>query len=133
LLDTNIVLDVALQRQPFYPASLQLLNLIHQVKFEAFISASSITDIYYILRKAKGHDDTIEFLKIVTRLCQVASVDQTSIANALISTLDDFEDAVQVEIARANHLEVIATRNPQDFSVNDIQVLTPETLLQQLL
>jgi predicted nucleic acid-binding protein len=76
LLDTNIVLDVALERQPFYTASIQVLTLAYQEEIEAFVSASTVTDIYYIVRRAKGHDETLNFLRIISQFCRIATVDQ---------------------------------------------------------
>lgn len=132
LLDTNIVIDVALKRQPFYPASLRVLALAYQGTIEAFISASTVTDIYYLVSKARGHNATLDFLRIITPSCQIATVDQQVIAKALTSSLKDFEDAVQYETAVAAQLDAIMTRNPNDFPSQDLQILTPEALLQGL-
>jgi predicted nucleic acid-binding protein len=132
LLDTNIVVDVALERQPFYIVSMQVLTFAYRGEIEAFISASTVSDIYYIVRKAKGHDATLEFLQIIAPFCRIATVDQIVISNALVSSFRDFEDAVQYECAIANQLAAIVTRNPQDFPGNGLQILKPETLIQQL-
>jgi len=132
LLDTNIVVDVALERQTFYTVSMQILASAYRGEIEAFISASTVSDIYYIVRKAKGHNATLEFLQIIAPFCRIATVDQFVISNALLSSLRDFEDAVQYETAIANQLEAIVTRNPQDFSGDGLQIFTPENLIQQL-
>lgn len=132
LLDTNIIIDVALERQPFYSISTQVLTFAYCEEIEAFISASTVSDIYYIVRKAKGHDETLEFLRIIAPFCRIATVDEGVISNALVSNLKDFEDAVQYETAIANQLEAIVTRNPQDFSGDGLQIFTPESLMQQL-
>jgi predicted nucleic acid-binding protein len=131
-IDTNIVIDVALQRQPFYPTSLQLLTLAYRGTIQAFISSSAITDIYYLIRKAKGHDATLDFLRIITSCCHIATVDQSVITNALESTISDFEDAVQYQAAIAANLDAIVTRNPADFPGQDLSILTPSALLQML-
>lgn len=132
MLDTNIVVDVALKRQPFYSASLRVLTLAYQGTIEAFISASTVTDIYYLVSKAKGHDATLDFLRIITPFCQIAAVDQGVIAKALASSLKDFEDAVQYETAVAAQLDAIVTRNPDDFPSPGLHILTPEALVQLL-
>ena len=132
LLDTNIMVDVALERQPFYPSSMQVLNLAYRGIVEAFISASTVSDIYYLVRKVKGHEATLEFLRIMPPICRIATVDQRVIDNALTSSFRDFEDAVQYETAIANQLDAIVTRNPQDFSGKALPILTPEALRQQL-
>jgi hypothetical protein len=110
---------------------MQVLTFAYGRAVEAFISASTVSDIYYLVRKAKGHGATLEFLQIITAFCQIATVDRNVISNALTSNFKDFEDAVQYETAIANQLEAIVTRNPQDFPSDALQILTPEELLQQ--
>ena len=56
LLDTNVILDVALDRQPFYEASSTLLRASDFDQTHLFITGSSATDIYYVLRKDKGRE-----------------------------------------------------------------------------
>ena len=75
LLDTNIIIDVALERQPFYSESVQLISLVYQRQVEGYISASTFSDLYYIIRKAKGRDLTLEFVRNISTFCQVATVD----------------------------------------------------------
>ncbi len=132
LLDTNIIVDVALEREPFYTASMRVLTFAYRGEMEAFISASTVSDIYYIVRKAKGHDETLEFLRIIAPFCRIATVEQSVISSALTSNFKDFEDAVQYETAIANQLEAIVTRNPQGFPGDVLPILTPEALRQQL-
>lgn len=54
LLDTNIIVDNALERQPFWETSEQVLLLVEQGQVEGYISASTFGDLYYIIRKARG-------------------------------------------------------------------------------
>jgi predicted nucleic acid-binding protein len=122
---------VALQRQPFRILSGQVLACAYRREIAAFISASTVSDIYYIVRKAKGHAATLDFLRIIAPYCQIATVDQYVISNALLSNMSDFEDAVQYETAIANRLNAIVTRNPQDFLGDTLQTFTPEMLIQQ--
>lgn len=107
--------------------------MAYRGEIEAFISASTVSDIYYIVRKAKGHDATLEFLHIIAPFCRIATVDQIVISNALVSSFRDFEDTVQYESAIANQLAAIVTRNPQNFPNDRLQIVTPEALIQQLL
>ena len=100
LIDTNIVIDVALERVPFFSESMTVFTLAHNKRVSAFISASTVSDLYYIIRKIKGHEATINFLRIITDLFQVAKVDQTIIKSSLNLGFKDFEDAIQYEVAR---------------------------------
>ena len=63
LLDTNIILDIALKRTPFFNKSSELFKIIEEKKIIAYINATTITDIYYISRKEKNHKTAIEFIK----------------------------------------------------------------------
>jgi predicted nucleic acid-binding protein len=64
LIDTNIVLDIALERRDFYEKAKELIEISYLNSISSFVTASSITDIYYLLKKKKGHLHTINFLKI---------------------------------------------------------------------
>ncbi|NER00760.1 MAG: PIN domain-containing protein [Cyanothece sp. SIO2G6] len=116
LIDTNIVLDVALERQPYLSLSDQVLVLVEQSRLEGYISASTFTDLYYIIRKERRRDWTLDFLIQLLTFCNIATVDQGVIVSALGANFKDFEDAVQYESAIAAQLDAIVTRNPQDFA-----------------
>ncbi|HAG85316.1 MAG TPA: PIN domain nuclease [Cyanobacteria bacterium UBA12227] len=133
LLDTNIIVDVALERQPFYSQSIQVLSFVYQRQVEGYISASTCSDLYYIIRKIKGRDETIDFLRRILTFCQVATVDQSVIAMALTANFRDFEDAIQYSTAIVNQLDLIVTRDPQDFPVATPRILTPDQLIQELM
>ena len=132
LLDTNILVDIALERQPFLENSLKVLTLVYQQGLEGYISASTISDIYYIVRKEKGKVLTLEFINHITAFCRIAIVDEAAIAMALGIDFRDFEDAIQYCVASLNNLEAIVTRNPKDFDNISLRVLTPSQLIQTL-
>lgn len=132
LLDTNIILDYALERYPFWQASEQIFLLLEQEQFEGYVSASTFSDLYYIIRKQQGHEWTLTFLNRLVQVCQIATVDQTIISMALSVNFRDFEDAIQYSTAVINHLDAIVTRNPQDFAGAALQILTPDILIQNL-
>ncbi|MDB9509797.1 PIN domain-containing protein [Kamptonema animale CS-326] len=132
LLDTNIIIDVALERQPFYSESVQLISLVYQRQVEGYISGSTFSDLYYIIRKAKGRDLTLEFVRNISTFCQVATVDRAVISMALNANFKDFEDAIQYSTAVINQLDAIITRNQKDFPVTTPRILTPAQLIQEL-
>ena len=74
LLNTNVLLDVALERSPFFADSDRTLALVERKQIVGFICASSISDIFYILRKSKGRQLAIDFLEVITSICLVATV-----------------------------------------------------------
>jgi predicted nucleic acid-binding protein len=132
LIDTNIVLDFALQRQKFGENAKSLILYIAKNGIKSFVTASSITDIYYILRKAKGHTDAISFLKNFVKLTKVTGVDAKIIIEALNSAMKDFEDAVQTETAIYNNIDIIITRDKKDYKNSGLQVFSPTEYINEL-
>ena len=132
LIDTNIIVDVALDRDPFFIDGEQVIRFVEQQEIESYISASTFSDLYYIIRKSKGHIWTLQFLQRMATLCQVATVDSATINMALTVNFRDFEDAIQYSTAALNHLDAIITRNPRDFPVATPRIITPEELIQEL-
>ncbi|MEH2376534.1 type II toxin-antitoxin system VapC family toxin [Nostoc sp.] len=132
LLDTNIIVDDALEREPFLNSSEQVLVLVEQGQVEGYISASTFSDLYYIIRRARGREWTLTYLRQLLNFCSVATVDSTTINMALTTNFRDFEDAIQYTTAVLNHLDAIITRNPGDFPVATPRILTPEELIQEL-
>ena len=132
LLDTNIIVDDALEREPFLEASEQVLVLVEQGQVERYISASTFSDLYYIIRRARGREWTLTYLSQLVNFCRVATADSTAINMALNLNFRDFEDAIQYSTAALNHLDAIITRNPRDFPVATPRIITPEELIQEL-
>lgn len=130
LLDTNIILDFALERREFFEKSKELLLLINELKIPVFITATTLTDIYYILKKSRGHDSTISFLKHLFHFIDISGVDKATILNALSSEFTDFEDAVQSFSAAQNGIKIIITRNTSDFKKSKMQVFTPSAFIK---
>jgi predicted nucleic acid-binding protein len=131
LLDTNIIVDVAVERQPYFGDSETVLSLVEQGEIEGYISASTFGDLYYIIRRDKGRDLTLEFLRYIASFCQVATVDGSAITMALTANFRDFEDAIQYSTAVVNQLDAIVTRDAEDFSVTTPRILTPAQLIQE--
>ncbi len=132
LIDTNIIVDVALEREPFFAESDRILTFVEEAQIQGYISASTFSDLYYIIRRDRGRDWTLEFLRQLATFCQVATVDNSVISIALTCKFKDFEDAIQYSTAVINLIDAIVTRNPRDFPVNTPRILTPNQLIQEL-
>ena len=132
LIDTNVIVDVALEREPFYAESDRILTLAEEAQIQGYVSASTFSDLYYIIRRDKGRDWTLEFLRQLATFCQVATVDNSVISIALTCNFKDFEDAIQYSTAVINLIDAIVTRNPRDFPVNIPRIVTPNQLIQEL-
>ncbi len=132
LVDTNIILDIVLEREPFVAQAVQLLQKTQDSGVDIFLSATTITDLYYIVRKAKGKDIALNFLKNLLAFVEIAAVDKEVILQALESDFSDFEDAVQENSAKHENIDILITRNKADFEKSTLQVYTPEAYLNQL-
>ena len=129
LIDTNVILDVMMRRSG-YQSSRQMLEMSGKKKIRGFISASAVTDIYYILnRQIKDRDKTIDSIKTILNLIEVANVTAADIKAALDSGWNDFEDCVQFQVAGSNHLDYIVTRNIKDYEGETPKPVTPEDFL----
>jgi predicted nucleic acid-binding protein len=126
LLDTNVVLDVALDRQPFYQAAARILDASDFDRIHLFITASSATDLYYVLRKEKGREVGLRFIKRILECVDACNVDERILMAALASGFLDFEDAVQNASAIDNQIEIIVTRNKADYATSPLTILTPD-------
>lgn len=133
LVDTNIVLDIFLNRQPFAEEANALLRTIATYQVTGYVCASSLTDIFYIARRQTGSvNQGRQAIEMTLRLFQICLVDRSILETAFNSELTDFEDAVQITCAVAQRLDAIVTRNPRDFQTTLIPVVSIANLLQQL-
>lgn len=132
LIDTNIVFDIALERREFYDKARELFEISFLNSVPAFVTASSVTDIYYLLKKKKGHLNTINFLKNFFLIIDIAGVDKDVISNALNSDMKDFEDAVQTETAKQNDIKIVITRNKKDFENSGLEIYSPEEYIKKI-
>jgi len=132
LIDTNVIVDVALEREPFYAESDRILTFVEEGQIQGYVSASTFSDLYYIIRRDKGRDWTLDFLRQLATFCQVATVDNSVISIALTCNFKDFEDAIQYSTAVINLIDAIVTRNPRDFPVNTPRIVTPNQLIMEL-
>ena len=132
LIDTNVIVDVALEREPFYAESDRILTFVEEGQIQGYVSASTFSDLYYIIRRDKGRDWTLDFLRQLATFCQVATVDNSVISIALTCNFKDFEVAILYSTAVINLIDAIVTRNPRDFPVNTPRIVTPNQLIQEL-
>ena len=131
LIDTNVVLDVLLRREPFFRTAAEVLNLTQRDEVREYVSASAITDIYYIANKqTKDRDAVRDLLKRLLMVVSVAAVSGREIQNALNLAWGDFEDSVQYSVALLNEMDGIVTRNPSDYQEANMRIWLPEQALE---
>jgi len=126
LLDTNVILDVLLNRSPFFTSSRLVFELAEQKWITGYITASSITDVFYIINKeVKDKEKVYQVIEKLTALFSIVLVSETTIVKALELRWRDFEDAVQFMAAKENNIAYIITRNEIDYKNSDIQCINP--------
>jgi len=129
-LDTNVVLDHLADRQPFSEFAHRIFALAEAGIVRLHVSALTFCNLYYLLRKLRGHEQAIALLDKLALLVQVTEVGGRQIRSALSGGFKDFEDAVQYSSAMTMHdIVVLITRNRRDFIVGELPVQSPDEYL----
>ena len=131
--DTNIIMDLLLEREPFVEDSSKVLQLCEEHKVDGFIPASCITDIYYLVRKYL-HSTELAYHAVgkVLEIAKVCSVTNNDVLLAFQQKANDFEDCLIAVCAKSINCNYIVTRNKKDFEGFDRPILTPAEFLQTL-
>ena len=130
MIDTNIILDVLLEREPFYEDSKRILSLCESGKIYGFISASTASDIFYLVRKAlHSTDEAYKALGNILNIVKILTVTNEDVNSAFAQHAPDFEDCLLATCAKTNKCDGIVTRNKKDFLSFGIAVLSPEEVL----
>ena len=130
LIDSNVVLDILLNNAGLAAGSKAVFDLAEEKQFIGYVSASAVTDIFYISQKKLGKKAAKEAIKYILNIYLPATVTDNDIYKALDLTWDDFEDSVQYTVGEGLSADYIVTRNTQDFSSGHIPAVTPEAFLQ---
>ena len=132
LLDTNVVLDVLLERGEWLTEASVIWQASAEGRLEGCVTASSLTDIYYISRRLKGKETARQAIQKCLQILIILPVDKETLEQAYVLDLADFEDAVQIASAARNRMDAIITRNPKDFISSSVVVLSPTDLVAAL-
>jgi predicted nucleic acid-binding protein len=132
LLDTNVILDVLLERQPHLRFSQALWAAIEMGAGKGLLAAHALTTIHYLVAQRYGKAHAMHTVVALVRVFTVATVDQSVVAEALILPSVDFEDAVTAAAARAAGCDFIATRDPKGFRGSPVRALKPEAIVPLL-
>ena len=124
-LDTNIVADLFLKREPFCENSLKLFTLGFHKKITLYVSSLSYTTLAYLVRKMKKEERVLLFEKL-RNITETTTVDRLTVDKALISDFSDLEDALQYYSAVNAKVDVVLTRNKKDFVEANVPVMTPD-------
>ena len=132
LLDTDVLLDVALDREPYSAAASELLDRLERGSEAAFVAWHSVSNFYYLVAPASGGRATRDFIVELTRFVQVAETGTDAVRYAAALPMADFEDALQVAAARACGARRIVTRNLKDYKHSPIPAISPQEALSEL-
>lgn len=130
LLDTDVLIDLALDRQPHAATAAQLFDQIEQGAMRACIAWHTVSNFYYLVAPTHGRESTKEFIIELTRIIDVASTDTQAVRYAASLPMADFEDAMQVAAARSAGARRIVTRNIKDYARSPIPAVLPEVAAQ---
>ena len=133
LIDTCIIIDALQSRIPFAEAAQKIFLSSANKKFEGYITAKSVTDIYYLTHRLTHSD--METRKILSKLFMLFHLlDTTSLdcRKAISSEMNDYEDAIMVETAVRSGMDCIVTRNIKDYTKAAVNVLDPLAFLKLL-
>lgn len=130
LIDTNIVLDIILERNDFLNDALDMMEKAIAKGDRLFLSSSAATDIYYIVRKnTKSKEKALQCVKALSTVLTFAEVNETAILSATLSKVDDFEDAVVDMVAKSINADYIITRDLNHFKKSRTKAISPKDYL----
>ncbi len=133
LLDTDVLIDVALDRSPYSEDACTLLDWLENRPGNAYVALHSIANFYYLARPSRGHSNTKEFILELIKFISIAPTNSKGIITAANLAMKDFEDAMQVAAALACQADIIVTRNIRDYSKSPIRALMPGNVIKELM
>ncbi len=129
LVDTNVVLDLLLDRSPFSDAAARIFSLVENSEVEAALCATTVTTIDYLLTQSMSRPAATKALQRLLELFEIAPVNRSVIEEALRGRMTDFEDAVLAHAANLVGATVMVTRNTKDFRYSPVKALDPPEFL----
>ena len=133
LIDTNIIIDILEQRRPFFRDSYRVIQLGLEGRIETFMSAGSVTDVYYIIKHSLHNSNKAkEKIFALTTLIKICNTTSDDINSALTLYLTDFEDSVIAAIAKREKADYIITRNEKDFTNSPVPAINPAHCIRKI-
>jgi predicted nucleic acid-binding protein len=128
-IDSDVILDVALAREPFVESSSLVLAILEQRLCAGVISSNIVTNVYYVLRKLSSSEQARHFLQDLLQIIEVVSANHNAVITALASEFTDLEDGIQHFAALEARCDCIVTRNGTDYLKASIPVYAPQEFL----
>jgi predicted nucleic acid-binding protein len=131
-LDTNVMLDLLGERDPFYVSAAKIATLADKRSLQIVVSALSYATISYFLSKYEGMEKTKDKLRKFKVISEICELDEVIIEKGLNSDFLDFEDSLQYFSALRTECDIIVTRNGKDFKKSEIPVMSPDEFLNSI-
>lgn len=132
LIDTNVILDILGKREPFVRHSSAILILAAKGKLSASITANTVTDIYYLMKKYLQNPEAIKNALLgLMEVTDVVDVTKADCIKAFDLLMNDYEDALLAHCAKRVKTDYIITRNAKDFSNSPVNAIVPEDFLSR--
>lgn len=133
LADTNVIIDALTSREPWNKSAEKIFLMAANQTIEMYITASSATDIYYLIRKYLHNTEAAKSItgKIFS-LTGILDVGANDCIDALASSINDYEDAVVEKVAHRNDVDYIVTRNIKDYQAGDTKIILPDDFVKLL-
>lgn len=133
LIDTNVLLDYLLTREPFYQDAKNVISVCVDGRVKGCIAAHSISNMFFILRKDYNTKERREVLVNLCSIFDIEGIDKIKLMLGLQNeSFSDFEDCLQMECAKSYGAGYIVTRNIDDYKASEIKAILPEDYLEML-
>ena len=126
LIDTDVLLDVALNRPDFVAASQGVLRWAEAEPGQAAVAWHSLSNVAYLTESPR------DFLRQLLEFVEVAPVGTRAARHAIELPMADLEDAFQAAAAMAFGAAVIVTRNVEDYRRSPVRAVAPAVFLKRL-
>lgn len=133
LVDTNVVLDLLLKREPYSIAAQTIITKCAEREVIGYLAAHSIPNLFYILRKNYTQKERRKFIKNLCDIFRISDLNEEKIISAIDNEdFTDFEDCLQEECAVEAMADYIVTRNPEDYKGSRVKVILPDEFVKLL-
>lgn len=132
LVDTNIILDVLCNRKEFVENSAKVFKLCEVKKITGYVSALSIPNIVYIMRKELNAEKVKEIIEKLSLIFEIIDLKADDLKRATTLAFTDYEDAVQSAQADRIKANYIVTRNVKDYDKSKIKAIKPSELIERV-
>jgi len=133
LVDTNILLDVALERTEFFADSDSVVGWRQENPGSCLIAWHTVSNVYYVLKRAQDDNAARGFVETALEIFEVSQTGTAAAKQALLLDVNDFEDALQIAAALAGGADVIVTRDEPDYTASPLPVRSPGRFLASVM